>query len=186
MPGLELDFRAHGGNQRTVRSGARDAQEIARLAAGFFRGGEAQRDAAVRRVRRCARRRAANSTEATAPSPGHSRSRQAKRRAAPGCRPARSPLRSPCRRLRTRSRAAAIPRRRGAPCAVASPGAVVFCSSVSIPALRKMRRASSSCRTRSAASRRGIDDQHGIANFRRHLVHSVPLKRTRTKRTNIP
>ena len=28
-----------------------------------------------------------------------------------------------------------------------------------------------------AASRGGIDDQHGVAKFRRHSVHSVPSKR---------
>jgi len=47
---LLLDPRVHRGNQRTVRSGASNAQEIARFAAGLFRDGKAEGNAPVRRM----------------------------------------------------------------------------------------------------------------------------------------
>ncbi len=56
---------------------------------------------------------------------------------------------------------------------VASPGPVVICNSVSIPALRKMRRASSRRLHLAAASRLGIDDQDCIPDFRSHSVRSI-------------
>ena len=65
MPALSLISGRTAETSAPSGSGARNAQEIARLAAGFFRDGEAQRDAAVGRVRRCVRRRAASSTAAT-------------------------------------------------------------------------------------------------------------------------
>ena len=44
-----LDFRTDGRHEGPVGAGARQAEEIARLAAGFFRGGETQSDAAILR-----------------------------------------------------------------------------------------------------------------------------------------
>ena len=49
-PSIQLDLRANRGNQRPVGARAREAQEIARLATGFFRNRQSQRDPPVRRA----------------------------------------------------------------------------------------------------------------------------------------
>ena len=182
---LELDFRAHGGNQGAVGSGARDAQEIARLAAGFFRGGQAEGNAAVRR-----------SDDAFCGA------RQIPRELKLLCKDIRGPGRQNGERHLAAGQAIhhfvyravasahdhELPRRVDR--AARHDGRIAgrrrvlklrFDSGVAEYAARFVQFSHGT-----AAASRGIDDQHCVANLRRHLVHSVSLKNIHTKRTKIP
>jgi len=86
----------------------RQAEEIARLAAGFFRGGETPKRSGDTAPGRCVRRRGPNSKEGKALSQGRWPFRRATRPAEPAAGEAVHDFRSPCHRRRRRQRADAM------------------------------------------------------------------------------